>query len=212
MTYSRQNPSPRYQALLAMYRDMHLHGDRIRGHAAARTFDGRSLVPQAQKIRRLIQESGARRILDYGSGKGTQYDIVGFAVPGEGEWDSVLDYWEVDEVVCFDPAYTPYSRVPEGKFDGVIATDVLEHCPEEDVPWILDELFAYSRNFVYANVACFPARKRLPSGGNAHCTIKPVKWWEEQFSRAVRAHPGVRFEVRLAYIKGGQVKLKIFPA
>ena len=197
MTYSRQNPSPRYQALLAMYRDMHLHGDRIRGHAAARTFNGRSLVPQAQKIRRLIQESGAHRILDYGSGKGTQYDVVGFAVPGEGEWDSVLDYWEVDEVVCFDPAYAPYSRVPEGKFDGVIATDVLEHCPEEDMAWIVEEMFGFATGFVYATIACYPAAKRLPNGENAHCTIKPPEWWNELFTRVAAGHPGVQWEAWL---------------
>jgi hypothetical protein len=84
----------------------------------------------------------------------------------------------------------------------VICTDVLEHCPEEDIPWILDELFAYARKFVYANVACFPARKRLPSGGNAHCTIKPVKWWEAEIVRAARAASGPICEFRLVYPKG----------
>lgn len=66
----------------------------------------------------------------------------------------------------------------------MICTDVLEHCPEEDIPWIVDELFAFARKFVYANIACFPARKQLPSGGNAHCTVKPVK---EQVSTTVIA-------------------------
>lgn len=65
------------------------------------------------------------------------------------------------------------------------------------MPWVLDELFGYARRFVFANVACFPAGKRLPNGQNAHCTVKPVKWWRREFERAAARHPGVHYEVRL---------------
>lgn len=193
MPYSRQNPSSRYQQLLAMYRQLHLHGDASAARAAAQTFDGRSLRPQAPRIKRLIERTDARRILDYGSGKGVQYEMK-FAVRDQGEWDSVLDYWAVDEVVCFDPAYPPYSRLPEGSFDGVIATDVLEHCPEEDVEWILGEMFSYATRFVYATIACYPAQKRLPNGENAHCTIRPAEWWAARFTRQAAERPGVEWE------------------
>lgn len=197
MNYSRQNPSPRYQQLLDLYRQLHLHGDPAAAHQSHETFDGRSLAPQAPRIKRLINQTGARRILDYGSGKGVQYDPRRFVVEGDGEWDGVLDYWGVDEVVCFDPAYPPYSRVPQGSFDGVIATDVLEHCPEEDVDWIVGEMFSFATRFVYATVACYPARKRLPNGENTHCTIRPPQWWEMRFRQAAAARPGVEWEAWL---------------
>lgn len=197
MAYSRQNPSPRYRELLAMYRQMHLHGDARTAQPAQKTFDGYSLPPQAPRIKRLIDRTGARRLLDYGSGKGLQYDLPVFAVEGEGQWDGVIDYWGIDEVVCFDPAYPPYSRLPEGRFDGVIATDVLEHCPEEDVDWILGEIFAYATRFIYATIACYPAKKHLPNGENAHCTIRPPAWWEARFTHQASAHPGVEWEAWL---------------
>jgi hypothetical protein len=197
MNYSRQNPSPRYQQLLAMYQQLHVHGDAAYQRRAAETFDGRSLAPQARRIKRLIDRSGASRLLDYGSGKGTQYDPTPFAIEGEGQWDGVLDYWGIDEVVCFDPGWPPYSRLPEGRFDGVIATDVLEHCPEEDVEWIVDEMFSFATRFVFATIACYPARKRLPNGENAHCTIRPPEWWEERLRRHAAARPGVDWEVWL---------------
>lgn len=196
MTYSRHNPSPRYQQLIAMYRQLHLHGDPLTAHPASETFDGRSLRPQALRIKRLIGRTGARRVLDYGSGKGVQYDLA-LAIEGEGQWESVLDYWGIDEVVCFDPAYPPYSRLPEGRFDGVIATDVLEHCPEEDLDWIIGEMFGYATRFVYATIACYPAKKRLPNGENAHCTIRPPEWWEARFAHHALAHPGVEWEAWL---------------
>jgi hypothetical protein len=74
------------------------------------------------------------------------------------------------------------------------------------MPWILRELFGYATRFVFANVACFPAKKRLPSGGNVHCTIKPVRWWEEQIGRAARTNPAVAYEFRLAYKKGEEIR------
>ena len=74
MPYSRQQPSARYRALLEMYRDMHVHGERFLGTAAEKTFDGRSLQKELVRIKRVIEQTGAQTILDYGSGKGRQYD------------------------------------------------------------------------------------------------------------------------------------------
>jgi len=197
MVFSRQHPSPRYVELVATYREMHLKGERHMGVPAAQTFDGRSLRPHAEDIKRLIDATGALTVLDYGSGKGTQYDPKPLEIPGKGRWDSVIDYWGVDEVTCFDPAYQPYSEIPTGKFDGVISTDVLEHCPEEDIDWIVDEIFSFASKFVFATIACYPANKRLPNGENAHCTIRPGPWWEEVFRTAAARHPGIIWEARI---------------
>lgn len=198
MPYSRQEPSARYRALIEMYRDMHLRGERFHGIPAMQTFDGRSLAKEATRIKQLINQTGALTILDYGSGKGLQYDPKPFAVEGEGKWDSVIDYWEVDEVTCFDPAYPPYSTLPSGRFDGVISTDVLEHCPEEDIDWIVHEIFSYAERFVYLAIACYPAVKRLPNGENAHCTIRPPEWWREMLLQAAAAaRPGLIWEAWL---------------
>src|SRR5437763_1557904 len=81
--------------------------------------------------------------------------------------EGIAEYWDVDEVRCYDAGYQPYRKLPAGQFDGVISTDVLEHCPEEDLSWILQEIFSFARRFVFLNVACFPARKTLPDGTNA---------------------------------------------
>jgi hypothetical protein len=50
---------------------------------------------------------------------------------------------------------------------------------------------------VFANVACFPARKRLPNGQNAHCTVRTLKWWRPLIERAARDRPEVLYEFRL---------------
>lgn len=195
MNYSRANPSPRYVALQEQYRTMHEKGEDFLGIPAENIFPGTSLVPQAARIKRLVDLTEAVTILDYGSGKGSQYAPQLIKDGKGGQWSSVIDYWDVEPVVCYDPCYLPFSTLPSGKFDGVISTDVLEHCPEEDVPWIVGEIFGYAKRFVFANVACYPARKRLPSGENAHCTIKPVEWWRAIVEETARNHSGLVWEV-----------------
>lgn len=193
---SRQTPSPRYLALTTLYRQMHEQGESFLNLKPEETFPGLSLPPQAARIKRLIDVTQTRRVLDYGCGKGLQYQAHDISIPGvEGTWPSVQTYWSVESIHCYDPAYTPFSELPRGAFDGVISTDVLEHCPEEDMPWILNEIFSYARKFVFANVACYPAKKRLPTGENAHCTIKPMEWWLEQVGQVASKHPGIQYEI-----------------
>jgi len=187
MTYSRSNPSLRFRELLEQYRSMHREGDVRRGTSAEQTFDGKSLPRQAQRIKKLIQRTGAKALLDYGSGKGKQYLAAGIMENGVVRWNSMQEYWGVESIRCYDPGYAPHSTLPEGRFDGVVCTDVLEHCPEDDMPWIVGELFGYARLFVFANVACYPAMKTLPNGENAHCTIRPVEYWRELFEKAAAA-------------------------
>ena len=93
-----------------------------------------SLFPHIKRIRDLVVTTGAVTLLDYGCGKGMQYEAHRLEVPGAGVFEGVLDYWDVDEVRCYDPCYAPDSALPEEQFDGVVSTDVPEHCPEEDIP------------------------------------------------------------------------------
>ena len=156
-------------------------------------FPGESLARNAKQIGRFISICKARTILDYGSGKGEQYKIKNVPLPGGRVVESILDFWGNPKVQCYDPAYPPFSEPPTNKFDGVICTDVLEHCPEEDVDWILEEMFTFSRKFVFANIACYPAQKILPDGSNAHCTIKSVSWWQEKIISASRKSPSALY-------------------
>lgn len=192
--YTRDHPSPRYRELIRLYNRMHVEGETRLGIPPEQTFPGQSLFAHLPRIKRLIEATGAATILDYGAGKGLQYRPQPILVEGRQVAEGIAEYWDVDEVRCYDPGYAPHSARPEGQFDGVISTDVLEHCPEEDVPWILAEIFGYARRFVYLNVACYPARKTLPNGENAHVTIRPPAWWRDQVAAA--ASPGLTWELQ----------------
>lgn len=201
MSYSRAHPSARYRELLALYGRMHLEGETTLGLPPQQTFPGSSLAPHIARIKAWIERTGSRTILDYGAGKGLQYRPQKVVVDGRHVADGIAEYWDVDEVRCFDPGYPPHSALPEGKFDGVVSTDVLEHCPEEDLGWVLDEIFGYAVRFVYLNVACFAARKTLPNGENAHATIRPPHWWRD----LVAARASVPWELHTVAFQDGKV-------
>ena len=177
LPYSKNSPSERYKFLGKMYQDMHINGDKLNNIEAKSTFSGSSLLFQAQYIKRLIAHFGISELLDYGSGKGKHY-ISPTTIQGQ-TYQNIQSYWDIEDVDCYDPYYQPFSTLREKKYGGVICTDVLEHINEEDIPWILEDIFTHASQFVFANVACFLAQKKLPNGENAHCTIKNVEWWTQ---------------------------------
>jgi hypothetical protein len=201
--YSRDKPSRRYRTMVELYREMHVEGDRTIGMPSERTFAGGSLLPHVSEIKQLIDESGAQTLFDYGAGKGYQYAWRDLELPDGSRIDSLTAYWGVDDVTLYDPGYEPLADLPSGRFDGVICTDVLEHCPAEDIPWILEEVFGFARRFVYATIASHRAIKTLPNGENAHCTVRPPDWWQGLLHGIAHRHPGIRYRV--------QVRTKVEP-
>lgn len=201
MAFTRAEPSPRYRYLISQYISTHQNGEVQTGIPADRVFPGQSLFPQLHRIKQFIDLTKARTLLDYGCGKGMQYNPLSTPFAGLQAGDTVMDYWDIDNVHCYDPCVTEFTNLPRDQFDGVISTDVLEHCPEEDLPWIVDEIFSFATRFVFANVACFPAKKRLPDGENAHCTIKDADWWIELVSGVAARYPHLRWSFWIQYRK-----------
>ena len=109
MTYSRTSPSPHYERMISLYQTMHAQGEKTLGMTPEETYPGIYALRHGVHIKQLIDEFDARTVLDYGSGKGYQYDLPKVTIPGAGEWDSLIDYWDIDEVRCFDPCYAPFS-------------------------------------------------------------------------------------------------------
>lgn len=125
-----------------------------------------------EKIKTLIDETNSKTILDYGCGAGQQYTKL-----------NTHKEWGVDMPTLYDPAVEDYSTLPTDTFDGIISTDVFEHIPEEVVPECLEWIYTHAKKFVYLGISTALAKKILPNGENAHCTVKPIEWWEEQIKK-----------------------------
>lgn len=160
-----------------------LHELYRRTHAGnPKRFLGFTTKLYVEPIKRLIEETGATSLLDYGSGKGAQY-LGGRRV--HERWGGLLPW-------CYDPGVIGLSEKPQRRFDGVICCDVLEHVPEDLLPQVVAEIFGYADKFVMLGIATVPSHKTLADGTGAHVTVKPPAWWMNMIKR--HADPDVVWE------------------
>ena len=121
-----------------------------------KSWAGYDVVKYQTQIKDLVQRYGARTILDYGCGKGLQYQEplpygadAGTELPQE-QWQTFDQYLGVT-VYCYDPCVEQFKTPPPAgvKFDGVICTQVLNSIPDDDMTWVRDELEQYAEKFCF---------------------------------------------------------------
>jgi len=125
--------------------------------------NGTTMLQYAQLINDCILDTKSESLLDYGCGKADKYDNNPYPVMP----------------ALYDPAIEKYSELPDGPFDGVFCCDVLEHIPEEQIPDTIEKIYNRANKFIFLAIATDPALQVLPNGENAHCTIKPMNWWQD---------------------------------
>jgi hypothetical protein len=130
-------------------------------------FRGLTVNQYKHSIAKLVQRTDAKTILDYGSGSGEAWKILGPRMRVK--------------VRCYDPAVPKFAELPQGKFDGVLCIDVLEHIVPEKSQSTIDSLFARANKFVFASTCSRPAKKCFPSGENMHVALRPYSAWRMMF-------------------------------
>lgn len=161
-------------------------------HRDPEVFRGLSVLAHAGDIRKLIVETGAETLLDYGCGKGAQY-----RPPYQ-----VQSWWGVTPTL-FDPGVPEYSKRPadEKVFDGVICSDVLEHIPRRKLTIVLDDIFDFAGKFIFLTACPRKANRLLPNGMNCHLTVESAEWWQDVVKTRMKVRDtekrGIRVEFRI---------------
>lgn len=188
MDYSQENPSEEYKTLLAWAKEYQ------RTH---KTFTGLRVLQSFAVIKRLCTQYQAKTLLDWGCGKGQQYDIKDFETPNHGIVPSLKEGWGVDSIYPYDPAWEPYELLPPAgtRFDGVITTDALEYIPNSDMPWVLDQIFRYADKFVFMHTHTNMSTKKRPTGMDR--PDRTIEWWLDQIQEAVCRHPMIDWVLEL---------------
>jgi len=118
-------------------------------------------------VARFLKRFRPKTVLDFGCGSGDLCKIVSEKHPNI-------------EIRGYDPGNPAFCIFPDEKFDAVISTDVLEHIEPEYLDQTLCELSRSANNYAFFRIACYPARKTLPDGRNAHLIVEPPDWWREK--------------------------------
>jgi mitochondrial fission protein ELM1 len=143
-------------------------------------------------VETLIDETGSHTVLDYSFGLGsTQISLNGASVQ---QYNSVFvesaAYNACDSGLAESAAE---SRAESA--DGVVCTDILDFVPDEDVPWMLEELFRRSHHFVAVAVHAFPYEQQLPNGDLLRGRPRPSTWWQAQLDLLSPRYPAVRWQL-----------------
>lgn len=191
-------PSQRYLEMMQLYARLHLEGDVSNNIPPERVFDGRNLTPHIEFLASTCRRFNAKSLIDYGYSKAQSYAKAVARMADGKELTGLLEIWDLDSIQLYDPALRSYAALPEEAADIVLSTAVLEYTPEEDVPWVLSELFQFAKQLVFVTLATFPSRLMLPNGENYHVTQQSPGWWTDQLVEAQRSNSSVRFMAVMA--------------
>lgn len=111
------------------------------------------------------------RVLDYGAGEGSLKAFLKWEAPGI-------------EVIEYDPCVPEKSSKPNGKFDFVVTTDVLEHVEPDCIDAVLKECFDYAETGVFHHVSTCLTGQTLPDGRDFHILCRPHLWWQATMADA----------------------------
>jgi len=79
--------------------------------------------------------------------------------------------------------------LPYRPYDAIICTDVLEHVPESDLGWVVDELIERADKMLFLNIACYPALKTFADGSNVHISVFHPNTWIDFFCDRIKGRP-----------------------
>lgn len=119
---------------------------------------GISGAKYAEHILEFSRMLNTKDILDYGCGKRTLQDALGF------------------DIRNYDPCITEFSAPPEPA-DLLVCTDVLEHIEPECLDEVLSDIKRCTKKIGFLTIATRPAKKFLADGRNAHLIQKDARWW-----------------------------------
>jgi len=130
-------------------------------------------------IMAVMTEYGCKSVIDLGCGKGRLVELLtagGFEACG------------------FDPYVEAYSEVPDGCFDAVVSTDVLEHFDFIMLGAMALLMRSLNPKVMYHCISNRLAAAKMPDGSNAHKTVEKPEWWTLWFAQALPEYVQVSCE------------------
>ena len=176
--FQAQRPSARYRALCTRLRDASTQPSPPTCSMQTTRNDHSSDFQE--HIEKLSTATQSHTLLDYSFGIGPSLTR---------SHDPLVSH--------YNPAFAAPTPSACEVADGVVCTDTLDFLPDEDVPWMLEELFRYAHRFVSVSVNVVPYEYRLPNGTRLQGRVRPLPWWQTHLDATSRRYPKLRWHLRL---------------
>jgi hypothetical protein len=139
-------------------------------HTAEKKRLGHGVEP-ATKLVDMINSYPITTVLDFGCGQGNM--IV-----------RLMEIFPNLKIQGYDPGVERYALLPTTPVDLIYSADVLEHIEPDHLVEVLKNLWNLGQ-YQYHNIACHPAKKKLPDGRNCHLIIEEPDWWIEKIKSTI---------------------------
>lgn len=125
----------------------------------------KELLPKYDLVLDFVTQYRPQSLIDYGCAQGRLLKRIGndcdFVTHRDG----------------YDPGNPQYNRIPPGTFDVLVSCDVIEHFEPESLDASLKQMQSLFDRAAFLLIACYPAKKHLPDGRNAHLIVQTPEWW-----------------------------------
>ena len=133
-------------------------------HSQGRFRQGSKIL---STINPFLKQYQPTTILDFGCGHGTLMH-------------SIMEAYPNTTVEGYDPGSATHGEMPSQDFDCVISADVFEHIESEYLDQTLQLIGQKMQRVGWFRIACYPAKKILLDGRNAHLIVEQPAWWRER--------------------------------
>ena len=154
----------------------------------------KELLHKYSEVAKFVEQYHPNSLIDWGCAQGNLLNRI------------EQDYPWIRELGGYDPGNPDYSTVPQGRYDCLVSCDVIEHFEPADLDANLKLMQSKFTGAAYLIIACYPAKKHLSDGRNAHLIVETPEWWLD--------HIGQQFDqCRIVYTETVQYpnKKKLWP-
>jgi len=101
---------------------------------------------------------------------------------GCGQGGLIRAVQERHDIFCegYDPGNEQFKQLPKRSYDVVVSTDAIEHIEPAHLDETLRVIDSKIQRCGFFRIACYPAKKKLPDGRNAHLIVESPEWWRNK--------------------------------
>ncbi|MEO8325590.1 MAG: ELM1/GtrOC1 family putative glycosyltransferase, partial [Nitrospirota bacterium] len=99
------------------------------------------------------------------------------------------------------PAITPYDlchqtpdSLPAQTFDLVYSASELQWIPDEDIPWVLDEIFSLANSLVFVQVQANESWHPMPGKTHSRGIQRNFEWWVSHIHTTSKRYPKIHWK------------------
>lgn len=152
-----------------------------------------------ESVHELVVQSGARAIL-----------LCGFARRRGGQSLAQALRARSGGLAVTSADFMDFAGTDHTPSDGVVCPDALAYVPDEDVPWVLQELFARARLFVCVVVVNSTRTQQRVHGRSSVGWSRDESWWLTRLAAVGARYPGLHWRlVSLTPTRVGRYRIRI---